>query len=195
MRLGNDDCKDPECVCNRIGAEPNRLERVQEWCGWFADFPKFAKIGRMTDWIEHFRAAAHGLPVSRVWRGHGSALFIELGALTPRYRHDGMPGEPEGEIGLMIEWSWRVEEGPSIACGSWSDEDLWPSTFARLIGRSVQDLSTFGRIPEVTLSLTGNLHVASFMTSEGDPAWTLFDRRRSGPVAIICRNGVIGVES
>ena len=124
----------------------------------------------MTDWIEHFRTAVRGLAVAHVWRGHGSALFIELGMLTPRTRSDGSPGEPEGEISLMIEWSWRIEDGRSIACGSWSDEDLWPPAFARLIGCTVGDLSTFGRLPEVMLSLSDDLRVTSFMTAEGDPA-------------------------
>ncbi|MFB0493743.1 hypothetical protein ABIE45_006399 [Methylobacterium sp. OAE515] len=67
----------------------------------------------MTDWIEHFRAAACGLTIAHVWRGHGSVLFIELGALTPTTRRNGYPGEPRGEIGLMVEWSWRIEDGRS----------------------------------------------------------------------------------
>lgn len=134
------------------------------------------------------------MPVSHVGRGHGSALFIELGALAPRTRRDGSAGEPGGEVGLMIEWSWRIEDGQSIACGSWSDEDLWSPTFARLIGRMVENVSTFGRLPEVMVRLSGDLHVASFMTAEGDPAWTLFDRRGPRPVAIGCRAGVIGLE-
>lgn len=148
----------------------------------------------MTDLIEDFRAAACGLAVAHVWRGHGSALFVELGALTPTTRRDGSPGEPQGKIGLMIEWSWRIEDGRSIICGSWGDEDLWPPTFARLLGRTVQNLSVFGRLPEVVLSLAGDLHVTSFMTAEGDPAWTLFDRRSPRPVAVGSRSGVIAVE-
>ncbi|MCY1640677.1 hypothetical protein [Methylorubrum sp. SL192] len=151
-------------------------------------------IAHMTDWIEHFRAAACGLAVAHVWRGHGSALLVELGALTSTTRRDGSPGEPQGEIGLMIEWSWRIEDGRSIVCGSWSDEDLWPPTFAHLLGRTVQNLSMFGRLQEVVLSLAGDLHVASFMTAEGDPAWTLFDRRGPRPVAVGSRSGVIAVE-
>jgi hypothetical protein len=148
----------------------------------------------MMDWIEHFREAACGMPVSHVWRGHGSALFIEFGALTPRSRRDGSPGEPEGEISLMIEWSWRIEDGRSITCGSWSDEDLWLPTFARLVGRTVEDLATFGSLPELVVSLAGDLRVASFMTAEGDPAWTLSDRRGPRPVAVGCRNGLIDVQ-
>ncbi|TXN28458.1 hypothetical protein FV220_08560 [Methylobacterium sp. WL19] len=151
-------------------------------------------ITPMTDWIQHFRTAACGLAVAHVWRGHGSALFVELGALTSTTRRNGFPGQPEGEIGLMIEWSWRIEEGRSIACGSWSDENLWSPTFALLLGRTVQDLSMFGHLPEVVLSVTGDLRLASFMTAGGDPAWALFDRRGPRPVAVGCRSGVVCVE-
>ena len=150
-------------------------------------------IGSMSEPLEHYRAAVIGMPVSHVWRGHGSALFIELGALAPRTRRDGSAGEPQGEAGVMIEWSWRIEDGPSITCGSWSDEDLWSLTFARLIGSIVEDVSTIGRLPQVMVRLSGDLHVASFMTAEGDPAWTLFDRRGPRPVAMSCRAGVIGL--
>ncbi|KAB1068489.1 hypothetical protein [Methylobacterium planeticum] len=148
----------------------------------------------MKDWIEHFRAAACGMPVSRVWRGYGSALFIELGTLTQRTRRDGSSGNPTGEIGLMIEWSWRIEDARSIACGSWTDEGLWQSSFDRLVGGEVIDLTTFGRLPEVMLHLSGDLHVASFMTAEGDAEWSLFDRR--GPILITvgCRSGAITEE-
>ncbi|WP_129219386.1 hypothetical protein [Lichenibacterium ramalinae] len=49
-------------------------------------------IGSMSEPLEHDRSAAIGMPVSHVWRGHGSALFIELGALAPRTRRDGSRG-------------------------------------------------------------------------------------------------------
>lgn len=84
----------------------------------------------MKDWVEHFREAAKGMAVSHIWRGHGSALFIEFGELTSgtRKRGDGSPGPLEGQIGLMIEWSWRIEDERSIVCGSWSDDELWKPT-------------------------------------------------------------------
>ena len=97
-------------------------------------------IGSMSEPLELYRTAVIGMPISHVWRGHGSALFIELGALAPRTSRDGSAGEPQGEAGVMIEWSWRIEDGPSIACGSWSDENLWSPTFARLIGSIVEDV-------------------------------------------------------
>lgn len=34
-----------------------------------------------------------------------------------------------------------------------------------------------GRLPEIDLALCHGLHVISFMTDRGNPAWTLFDNR------------------
>ncbi|MCM2476917.1 hypothetical protein HGO38_26055 [Rhizobium sp. CG5] len=76
----------------------------------------------------------------------------------------------------MIEWSWRIESEAAILCGSWSDEEGWDKVCNSLIGRKVQDVSLFGRLPELSIALTGGLYVASFMTAEGQPAWTIFDR-------------------
>jgi hypothetical protein len=132
----------------------------------------------MGDLIEHFRTAMYGVAVSHVWRGHGSALFVEFGALTARTRRDGSPSEPQGQLALMIQWSWRIEDEQTILCGSWSDEHLWPPAFARLIGYDVVDVSAFGRLPEVCVSLASGLRILSFNTSEGDPAWALFNRSK-----------------
>jgi hypothetical protein len=148
----------------------------------------------MSDLIEHFRAAAQGLRVSHLWRGHGSALFLELGKLTasPGKRRDGSQRSPSGEVGIMIEWTWRTEQGSSILCGSWSEESLWQPAFDLVVGQNVLGLSTFGRLPELALSLSGELHVLSFMTAEGDPSWALFDRRNAEkPVTVHCHSGAI----
>ena len=150
-------------------------------------------IGDMKDWIEHFRMAAKRLVVAHVWQGYGSALFVEFGTLTPstRMRKDGRPNAPVGEIGLMIEADWRIEDARTIVCGSGSDEDLWEPTFASLIGRHVVNVATFGRLPEILISLSDGFHVASFSTLEGDPEWTLFDRRSTAPITVHCRSGSI----
>lgn len=36
-----------------------------------------------------------GKEISRVWQGHGSAIFLEVGELT----------DNKGELTIMIEWS------------------------------------------------------------------------------------------
>jgi hypothetical protein len=47
-----------------------------------------------------------GLPISRAWCGHGSALILELGAVNGRYRS----GKSRGTVNIMIRWSWRVPQ-------------------------------------------------------------------------------------
>ncbi len=157
----------------------------------------------MTVFVEHLSAATVGMPVSHVWRGYGSALFLEFGKLSarlgkdgsPRLRSDGSSGTPQGEITLMIQWSWRIEDEHSIVCGSWSDDELWQPSFDRLVGQVVTGLTTFGRLPEVSVALSGGLYVASFMTAEGDPECALIDRRGQSPVAVHCKSGVIVEEA
>lgn len=124
-----------------------------------------------------FIDALKGKPVTHAWRGHGSAIFLEFGALTERGRRDGTSGQPYGEITLMIEWSWRVERPRSIFVGSWSSERRWPSMFRRLIGCQVTQVDFPGSLPEISLSLSNGLRVVSFMTAEGQPSWALIARR------------------
>jgi len=123
-----------------------------------------------------FINALIGKTASHIWRGHGSALFIEFGQLTPRKRRNGEDGNPEGEITLMVEWSWRFERKYSILGGSWSSEKKWPGMFKKLIDTSVTDVQIFGHLPEISISFSNGLRVVSFMTAEGQPAWTLLTR-------------------
>jgi hypothetical protein len=111
-----------------------------------------------------------GLTVSHTWRGHGSAIFLELGKLKPtRGGH-----HPKGQASLMLEWSWRIESPGSILAGSWSHERKLTNAVLALKGRKVAGLSLEGRLPELAVALTGGRWVHSFMTAEGQPEWTLF---------------------
>jgi hypothetical protein len=119
---------------------------------------------------------------------------LEFGRLTPRTRRSRKAGNPQGELGLMIQWSWRIENAASILCGSWSEEPLWEPTFDLLRNKVVVELSVVGRLPEIVVGLTEGLYVSSFMTAEGDPQWSLFDRR-SGTVRWLCiRDGSLKIE-
>ena len=139
-----------------------------------------------------FSAPLIGQPVSHLWRGHGSALFLEFGQLRPSIRRDGSLGNPKGEMSLMIEWSWRIEGRRSILCGSWSDEQKWPRAFKLVRSASVAEAILFGRLPEIELCLSNGVRVLSFMTAEGNPMWTLFDR--DGDRWLCVRRGILGIE-
>lgn len=130
-----------------------------------------------------------GMELTYLWQGHGSALFLEFGELTPRQRRDGSPSHPEGLISIGIEWSWRTEHACSIACGSWSEHEHWEATFDLMRNQHVEQLQLFGRLPEIALSLSGNLHILSFSTTDGQPQWSLIDRRTADHVWFSVRDG------
>ena len=133
-----------------------------------------------TEAFDSFAATMIGLPVSHVWRGYGSAIFIELGALAPRTDRDGSPGHPEGEVSLGVEWSWRIEDTIAIHCGSWSEEDRWEPAFDTLRHARIARCELFGALPEVAITTDTGIRFLSFSTTDGQPQWHLVDRRE-GP--------------
>ena len=117
-----------------------------------------------------------GLPVSRAWRGAGSAIVLELGILTRETwtsRRRGEITHVGGEATLMLEWSWRVESSRTIRFGSWSPEARITRGVRALEGRVVAEVAVAGRIPELVVTLDGGRWVHTFMTAEGQPAWAL----------------------
>ena len=134
------------------------------------------QIGHMEKSQESFVAKLIGLPVSRVWRGYGTALFLEFGSLNLTKRRNGSDGEPEGEFGIMIQWSWRIEEENRIICGSESDSEFWPAAFQLIEGQHLLNFDLVGRLPEIALTLNGGFHVCSFTAVEPEPGWAAFDR-------------------
>jgi len=139
--------------------------------------------------FETFIAPLIGLPVSRVWQGYGSAIFLEFGTLHSTRTRDGQPGSPRGDWTLFVEWSWRIEGKRRIWCGSWSDGERWPRAFARLQGQTVTSLRLLGRLPEINLGLSNGLHLLSLMTIESDPGWALIARRDGASLSLRIRAG------
>lgn len=136
-----------------------------------------------------FATTLVGQPISHVWRGYGSAIFIEIGKLSPRRRRDGSTGNPEGEVSFGIEWSWRIEDSTSILCGSWSEEDRWESSLSLLRDARVARCELFSVLPEVALTTETGLRFLSFCTTDGQPQWHLVDRRGDTPRWFTVREG------
>ena len=55
----------------------------------------------------------HGQKVTHIWRGAGTAIFLELGNLAKSKNN-----HLSGEFTISIEWSWRLENHHSILLGS-----------------------------------------------------------------------------
>ena len=148
-------------------------------------------MGNELSWFPELAKQLSGQVLSHVWMGHGSALFLEFGVLARVRGRGRVLREPRGAMTLMIQWSWRIENSTSVICGSWSEPEHLERFLPELIDRRVGGIELFGRLPEVDLHLSGDLHVLSFMTESGDPEWTLFDRQESGTRWVRVRDGKI----
>ncbi|KQM22437.1 hypothetical protein ASE73_14490 [Sphingomonas sp. Leaf24] len=145
--------------------------------------------------LEQYRAALIERPLSHVWRGHGTAIMVEFGVLTPKLRRDGSPANnPDGELSLMIERTWRIEHGQRILSGSSSEDAVIDASLNRLLGKDVLDVTTFGRLPELQVVLSDDLYVVSFAAEAGGPEWALMDHRASGLPTLISMGGTVCAE-
>jgi hypothetical protein len=110
-----------------------------------------------------------GLKLSYAWRGHGSAIFLEIGALT----QDAKRNHPVGEFSIMLDCSWRIEKSKSILVGSLATHDRIDEQLNKLVGSRVKEVGLFCTLPEIMISLESNIRFLSFEAYEAQPAWGL----------------------
>lgn len=115
------------------------------------------------------------LPVSHVWFGDHTALFIELGNLTESKltRRNGTHGNPCGQVTIMADCAWRIESKRSIVAGQGSAEKRLDTMRDRLILQRVESVSTLGVLPELNIHFTNNLRLLTFSRYEGQPDWSI----------------------
>tara|TARA_R110001592_G_scaffold362628_1_gene677401 strand:- start:5220 stop:5675 length:456 start_codon:yes stop_codon:yes gene_type:complete len=110
-----------------------------------------------------------GAVVSHAWRGHGSALFLELGQLEESPKGNN----PKGEQTIMLDCSWRVEGKNSIILGSSSDIEEIDKFPGLVIGKTLGKVEFYGRLPEINIKFNNSLWLLTFMTDEGSPEWSI----------------------
>lgn len=145
----------------------------------------------MDDPFSRLRFALMGLPLSNIWQGHGSALFLEFGKLAARKRSDGTIGQPWGQVSVELEFDWRVELGRAIVCGSKGNRELWDAHFKRMKGKAAVDLTLVGDVPELCIELTGGYRLLTSSLHEDGPYWALADRTKGAAVWVYFENGQI----
>jgi hypothetical protein len=127
-----------------------------------------------------------GLEVTRVWRGFGTALFIELGKLSKksyRLKNGKWNSFLVGQYSIFIGWDWRVEHSKSIYFGSDSTEKCISKRYSQLNGKFVTAVYYEGRLPELVVELSDRLWIHSFQipsTSDTQPTWYI-DLRSKKP--------------
>jgi len=126
-----------------------------------------------------------GLRVSRVWQSFEWSLFLELGKLSwepfPKEivlrRKLKRRGSWKGESGLMLDAGWRIERENSILADFRADEAEMERAVRSLKGRRVEAVDVEGRLPEISVQLSGGLWVRSLTVSSDETQWALFLRR------------------
>ena len=117
---------------------------------------------------ERFVNELCGQEVNYVWRGAGSAIFLELGKLT-----EAKNEHLSGEFTICIEWSWRIENHSSILLGSWSEPDDIEMVTNLLNGLVVSKINFYARLPEIEIIFDNGIYLLSFATAEGNPQWSI----------------------
>ena len=115
-----------------------------------------------------------GTEVTHAWRGHGSAIFLELGQLTDSARSKNASGEQT----IAIEWSWRIEDQNSILLGSWDNEKEIDRFSELVMGATIESINFFTTLNEIEISFS-NLHrLLSFSTAKGKPEWSIIFKNK-----------------
>ena len=119
---------------------------------------------------EHVRPLLE-LNVSLAWRGHGSAIFLELGRLLPDDDHNAR--HTSGEACVMVEWDWRVEHQSAVEFGSSSPGPQIERGIRGLQGARIERISLAAGVPELVVVFSNGRLLRSMLMMAGDPQWGL----------------------
>jgi hypothetical protein len=136
-----------------------------------------------------------GNVISHVWQSDHSALYLELGPLSPGKLHkNGVVGNPVGLRTIYAGYKWRVEDAHSAVVTSSCDYGARVSVLAQLTGARVSSATLTGHIPELLISFDNGMWLATFTLSKGQPEWTV--TFCEGPTVHLCiEQGRLAVDS
>ncbi|WP_299599463.1 hypothetical protein [uncultured Microbulbifer sp.] len=110
-----------------------------------------------------------GLLVSHAWRGHGSAIFIEVGQLVKTKSQNN----PQGQFSIMLDCGWRIEDLNKILCGSSNTSAEIEISISSLVGEKVLSIESVGALPEIVITFASGKRVLSFTSIVGQPEWAI----------------------
>ena len=122
-----------------------------------------------------------GHTVSHIWFGDYSALYLELGELTPSklIRRDGSSGNPRGEFTVYTGFDWRIERPRSVYGSRDCTRRRQKTITAKLLGTRVTSAGVYGRLPELQIGFSSGMWLTTFGIGRGDPDWSVSFRRPS----------------
>lgn len=127
-----------------------------------------------------------GLPVSLPWKGHGSAIFLELGNLAPLTRP--RQRRQDGDVTIYIGWDWRVEKGARVLYGSSNSKPEIEDGIESLAGVTIKNLSIQGSVPELSIEFSNGARLMSAAMCTDTSEWNI---RLPGAVWVSCVDGIV----
>jgi hypothetical protein len=124
------------------------------------------------------------MSVSAVWKGYGTAIFLELGNLSPVDQRRG----PKGEVTIYISWDWRVEKGNRVMFGSSNSSPEMADGIATLVGLTVKGATIQGMVPELLIAFSDEARLQSAAMCTDTSEW---DVSLPGNIWISCVDGVV----
>ena len=126
------------------------------------------------------------MPISLPWKGHGSAIFLELGNLAalerPRQRHKN------GDATIYIGWDWRVEAGSRVLYGSSNSKPEIENGIDALVGITIERLTIQGPVPELLIEFSNGARLMSAAMCTNTSEWNI---RLPGSVWVSCVDGIV----
>ncbi len=122
------------------------------------------KIGNIKSYLDDIK----GLPVSLAWKGHGSAIFLELGELEKKRQiHEN------GEVSIYVSWDWRFELGKNVLFGSSNSSPEINKKIKEIKGKVIDNVKITGAIAELEVAFTDSTILRSMIMVDYDPEWSI----------------------
>lgn len=130
-----------------------------------------------TEAFQHLSKVLQGSRVSHVWRGYGSALFVECGPLSDSQviRKDGTAGNPRGRWTIDLACDWRVESESFVMLGSHDEDRIWSAEIGSLVDDEIAGVEIVGQVPELCVKLSSGKRLRTFALDQSGPQWALSD--------------------
>jgi hypothetical protein len=124
------------------------------------------------------------MPVSAVWKGYGTTIFLELGNLSLEDQRRG----PKGEVTIYVSWDWRVEKGNRVVFGSSNSSPKMADGIATLVGLTLNGAKIQGRVPELLIEFSNEARLQSAAMCTNTSEWEV---SLPGNIWISCVDGIV----
>ena len=109
-----------------------------------------------------------GLPISTVWLGDCTALYLEIGPLTDVYPHSGRP-KAQHTAYLRFHWVLESDAGQELSS---TDAEAAARIGSALAGDQVSAVM-FSESCEIVLALASQRRLRSVASEPAEPEWSL----------------------